>query len=107
MEDNFTALETLLNTDSVFFSNASFNFSKTREGKTLTYKEQIVEACWNGELAEILPEAFCLNDMPYLYLWNAKEYDATVVLESSNTLYNFNNGLSLNPHCLNFNLMAN
>ena len=58
-------------------------------------------------MAEILPEAFCLNDFPYLYLWNAKECDKAVVLESANTLYNFNSNLSVNPHYVNLSLLVN
>ena len=81
MKTNSTQQEILLLTGTTFSKR---EWSEKIPGKknNLTEKEQLEEACWNGLLPEILPEAYLHTETDKkLFLWQIKQGKSFIDLE--------------------------
>ena len=51
-------------------------------GKQFNEREQLKEACWNGLMPELLPEAFNKHeDTRNMFVWEVREEDSFIGLE--------------------------
>lgn len=94
-----TQQEILLIMDANFLTG---QYSEKDEGgnkNSLTRKEQLEEACWNGSLSAMLPEVF---DLPgknkQLYLWQIMEGNFFINLELGESPAGIDKQFSINPY---------
>ena len=81
MKTKVTQQEILLLTGTAFSSR--FNYAMNEMGQTdFSIKEQLVSACWNGILPELLPEIFEQNQsIKKLFVWKIREIEFGIELE--------------------------
>lgn len=98
METNFTQQEILLFTGTRFSSREWSKKDDNDKSNPLSHKEQLLEACWNGLLPEMLPE---LNVYAYgkkMFLWNIREGKSFIELEMGEEPLSFEKELSIDPY---------
>ena len=69
--------EILLMTGTSFSSRQCLQKMDEDNQKYLSETEQLQEACWNGQLPDMLPE-ICKTSAPGLFLWEIKENKSSV-----------------------------
>ena len=81
MKTKVTQQEILLMTGTAFSSR--FNYAMNEMGHSdFSIKEQLVSACWNGVLPELLPEIFEGNERGRkLFVWIIREIETGIELE--------------------------
>ena len=81
MKTKVTQQEVLLMTGTAFSSR--FNYTMNEKAPMdLSIKEQIVSACWNGVLPELLPELFEHKESnKKLFVWKIREIEPGIELE--------------------------
>jgi hypothetical protein len=81
MKTKVTQQEILLMTGTAFSSR--FNYVMNEMGQSdFSIKEQLVSACWNGVLPELLPEIFDQKDgVKKLFVWKIHEIETGIELE--------------------------
>ncbi len=98
MKNNSTQQEVLLITGSGFASRQYVEKDTTDSSKYIPPNEKLKEACWNGMIKEILPEAFFVNDpLVKLYLWEVTEGNHTIILEMENFPTGIDHFFSIDP----------
>jgi len=81
MKTKVTQQEVLLMTQTAFSSRFNYSMNETAQ-KDLSIKEQIVSACWNGVLPELLPEIFEPKEsIKKLFVWKIREIEPGIELE--------------------------
>jgi hypothetical protein len=81
METNSTHQEILLFTGTRFSSRQWAEKDDNGKPNSLSQKEQLEEACWNGLLPEMLPELSVYAGGKKLFLWNIREAKSFIELE--------------------------
>lgn len=62
--------------------------------------DKLKDACWNGMLKDMLPEAFMLSDPEAkLYLWQMREAHHFFALEMGEQPSEIDNYFSIDPYC--------
>jgi hypothetical protein len=81
MKTKVTQQEILLMTGTAFSSR--FNYAMNEMGQTdYSIKEQLVSACLNGVLPDLLPEIFNQKDgVKKLFVWKIREIETGIELE--------------------------
>ena len=97
MNNSTNQKEVLLVVNTSFFSKTWLKRNETAADKNFTQKEKIIDACWNGLVAEILPECFDTTDKS-LTLWQVNDADAFIDLEFCTAVEEKEKDLSVNPH---------
>ena len=100
MEANGTIQEILLITGTTFTSSLlSDNDDPPPNGKELTEKERLEEACWNGWIRLMLPEICLLApDGSSLSLWQIREATSFLELAFSESPTTIDSQFSITPH---------
>ena len=99
MERISTQQEILLATGSAFFEQQCFERSESNSNKTLSQKEQMEEACWNGLLPDLLPGIVEKNaDGKYLLLWNIAHHNAFMEIDLCDEPTANDGYYSINPY---------
>ena len=82
MKTNSIQQEILLITGTRFFSRQWCKNDEQVKPETLTEKEKLEEACWNGLLYEMLPE-ICVESAKRkdMYLWQIRSTESFLELE--------------------------
>lgn len=96
MKTNSTQQEILLMTNSSFAQRQWCKKDVDEENKNLTPEENMEEACANGLLHELLPEAF--NNSRKMYLWQMHPGFSFVQLELGELPLAVEREFSLDPH---------
>lgn len=99
MKKDSTQQEILLFTTTTF-SQRELSDNNGQDGNRLfkTAKEQWKEGCWNGLLADLLPEICEQSSISRkLFLWNVYEGDFYLALEMGEQLAEPEAELSINP----------
>lgn len=74
MNSSTTQQEVLLITGTGFASRQYCEKDNPDASKNLSNNDKLKDACWNGQLKEILPEVFLLSGPEAkLYLWQMRE----------------------------------
>ena len=81
MNDNATQLEILLLTGTTFLSRQWYEEEYPDKKSTLSEKEKLEEACWNGFLPEMLPEICGAHNSTKLYIWKIRDAATFLNLE--------------------------
>lgn len=72
----------------------------TQNPGRLTEKEQLEQACWNGMVAELLPElTMPVAGSKKIYLWNVTEADAFLELDLGEFPAAKDRQFSIDPYC--------
>jgi len=81
MKTKVTQQEIVLLTGTTFSSVLNYVINEP-EQKNFSIQEQIISACWNGVLPELLPEIFEHKGMEKkLFVWNIYEIETGIELE--------------------------
>jgi hypothetical protein len=99
MKANSTQMEIMLLTGTSFSASQISDKNDASGKPNRTEKEILTEACWNGLLAELLPE-IC-EQIPAgkkMYLWEIKEADAFIELEMGELQEEKEKYFSINPY---------
>lgn len=100
MEKNSTQQEILLLTGTSFSSRQCFEKDDSDNPGHLSEREQLEQACWNGLLAELLPELYTRpSHAKKIYLWNVKEGLAFLELELGEFPTAKDQQSSIDPYC--------
>jgi len=84
MERSFAAQEIILVTGTSFSSRVSSSLAQPGAEGLQSPQEQLLEACWNGLLQEILPEICGLQRVDQkLFLWQVREGESILELDRS------------------------
>ena len=81
MEPQTTQQEILLITGTSFSSRQCYQKEDPGNPDHLTEIEQLEEACWNGQLQEMLPEICEQSANKKIYLWQIKEAYSFIEIE--------------------------
>ncbi|MBS1948377.1 MAG: hypothetical protein JST47_11470 [Bacteroidetes bacterium] len=94
-----TKQEILLMTGTAFSTRCLSEKDSNSNNKSLTAREKLEEACWNGLLPDLLPE-ICkpAGHTNKLYLWQIKEAIAFIGLELSEFPLATNKYFSIDPY---------
>ncbi len=99
MKANFTQQEILLMTGTSFSQHQWCKNDEPEDPHQLSEKEQLVEACWNGLLKDMLPEIY---EQPAngekLYLWQVKEAGSFLEIELGQLSAETENYFSIDPY---------
>lgn len=100
MNPKYTQQEILLFTATSFFNRDFCPGSEPDKRQARqTPREQLTEACWNGMLAEILPELFPDPTMKqHHFLWNIEDGEQYIGLEMGEVHTPIDPADSLVPH---------
>ena len=99
MKPNSTQQEVLLMTSTNFTNSQWCAKDDDNQTNHPTEKEQLIEACWNGLLQELLPEICDQADGDKkLYLWQITEAEAFIELELGELPMEKDNYFSINPY---------
>jgi hypothetical protein len=99
MESITTQQEILLVTGTHFTSRQYFERENTDNAKNLSSPEQLQEACWNGFVQEMLPEAFLPGSQATkLYLWQLREANNFLSLEMGEHPQEIDSYHSIDPY---------
>lgn len=79
MDTTSTQQEILLVTGTSF-SAGQCESKDSDEGKGLTERQRLEQACWNGLIGQMLPE-ICEKDAGTMFLWRIKEGASFIDLE--------------------------
>ena len=98
MKTDSTQQEILLVTGTTFAAREWSEKESSRES-SLTEKEQLEAACWNGLLPEILPEVYFHTDHnKKLFLWQIKEGKSFIDLELGDFPEEMEKEFSIDPY---------
>ncbi|HRE50460.1 MAG TPA: hypothetical protein PK339_03505 [Flavitalea sp.] len=91
--------EILLNLDANYLTGQYAAKDPGEKTNTLTQREQLEEACWNGSLPVLLPEIFSIpgNTRP-LYLWRIVEGERFLHLSLGETPDEIAKEFSIDPY---------
>lgn len=92
MKPNATQQEILLVTGTNFLSRHYLE-----DGKQLSEREQLQEACWNGLVQVMLPE-ICEAGVNRMFLWQIKEASAFIGIELCEFPEDKESCLSIDPY---------
>ena len=81
METNSTQQEILLLTGTQFSSREWLKRDDNGKSAPLSQKDQLMEACWNGLLSEMLPELNVYALGKKMFLWNIREAKTFIEIE--------------------------
>ena len=96
----FTQQEVLLLTGTGFTSRQYCDKDPTDSAKNASENERLQEACWNGLLKEMLPEAFVLSSPEAkLFLWQLREAKHFFALEMGEFPAEIDHFYSIDPDC--------
>ena len=99
MESNFTKQEILLITGTSFASRQWSEKDGSADKKMLTEKERLEEACWYGQVKEMLPELFRTADKETkLFLWKICEGKSFLELDLGETPFEKDRFYSIDPY---------
>jgi hypothetical protein len=108
MESITTQQEVLLVTDTHFTSRQYFERDSTESPKNLSASEKLQEACWNGFVQEMLPEAFLPGNQPSkLFLWQLREANNFLSLEMGEYPKDIDSYHSIDPYLFLVNSVEN
>ncbi len=88
----------------IFFINNKFSHNllceknESKEKPPASAKEQMVEACWNGLLGQLLPEISIKVENKPLTIWEVQEAENSIVLQLG-TLTVVDPQNAINPYC--------
>ena len=91
--------EILLITGTSFSSRQCWQQNDADRQKNLPEAEQLLEACWNGLLNEMLPE-ICLRDLgnKKIYLWRIRENRSGIEIEMGEFPEELEKDFSIDPY---------
>ena len=98
MNTNYTQHEILLMINTSFSSRSWTKINDSENCNTLSKKEQLMEACWNGLTPEMLPECFEKNYDKLIRLWGITDANAFIDLEFGEFMLRKENVYSVNPY---------
>ena len=90
--------EILLVANAGFFSKHWVERNSPPAGEQATQREILVDACWNGQAPDILPECFDVTADKGLSLWEARYTGAFICLHFWDGEKQAERGLALNPY---------
>lgn len=107
MKTNSTQQEILLLTGTTF-SKREWSQKVSGNKNNLTEKEQLEDACWNGLLAEMLPEVYLHSEeSKKLFLWQIKQGKSFIDLEIGDIPDEVEKQFSIDPYSfLHFQLLS-
>ncbi|HTQ29096.1 MAG TPA: hypothetical protein VMI35_13250 [Puia sp.] len=97
MEQHTTQKEILLMTGTSFSARNHADKTDAERKTSMSDREQLEEACWNGLLQDMLPEVFEQTEKK-LYLWQIREADAFIELELADAPVIKYDQFSLDPY---------
>ncbi len=98
MKATFTQQEILLITNNRF-SQREWAEKNVEDKNRLSSTEQLEEACWNGLLAEMLPELFEKNtERNKLFLWHIRHCKSFLEIELGECEAAIESKLSIDPY---------
>ncbi len=81
------------------FSTRQWSEKDPGKQNNFSEKEQLEEACWNGLLYELLPEAYSQPaDQKKLFLWQIKEGKSFIDLELGEEPFEIDTHFSIDPY---------
>lgn len=91
--------EVLLMTGTSFSSRQCLQKNDDDNQKNITEPEQLLEACWNGQLWEMLPE-ICnpIADSKTLYLWQIRQNKSCVEIIIGESPVEIEEEFSIDPY---------
>ncbi|MEO6721341.1 MAG: hypothetical protein ABIN67_13305 [Ferruginibacter sp.] len=99
MENITTQQEILIVTGTGFASRQYSERDEMDNSRSLSPNEKLQEACWNGQVQEMIPEIFYPTDHPVkLYLWQLKEASHFLSLELGECPSDIDSYLSIDPY---------
>jgi hypothetical protein len=90
--------EVLIMTDTSFCSRQWLKVNDDEKGLTSSKKEQLMDACWNGLAAEMLPEFFDDIYHKIIRLWGITDANAFIDLEFGEFTQPKEFAYSINPY---------
>ena len=96
MNDNYNQTELLLMVNTKFFSKQLQKVNRGGARDWHSKKEQLIEACWDGLAAEMLPE--CFNKENKADLWEILDGNTYIDLEFCEGRIRKDKHHSLNPY---------
>jgi len=90
--------EILLVANAGFFSKHWVKKNIPPAAKVFTQREILIDACWNGQAPEMLPECFNPNADKSLCLWEARYTGAFICLHFWDGKQQAERGFALNPY---------
>ena len=97
MKTTTTQQEILIFTNTRFSSRDWVRKDET-EKNTLTPREQLKEACWNGLITDLLPEICERTYDPTVTLWEINEANSFLALQFGELNSKLENEFSINPY---------
>ncbi|MEP7277794.1 MAG: hypothetical protein ABI813_04050 [Bacteroidota bacterium] len=99
MKANSTQMEIIILTGTSFSAGQLSDKNEAANKPASSEKEMLTEACWNGMLAQMLPE-LCeqIPDGKKMYLWEIKEADTFIELELGEFQQDEDKYFSINPY---------
>ena len=98
MKNDYRHQEILLLTNTPFSGREWLTRNNPPEGKSLSHKEQLAQACWNGLLPEILPEFFDNLYDKSMVLWEVNEAKHFIDLACGEFVMHPKVHFSVNPY---------
>ncbi|HMO63427.1 MAG TPA: hypothetical protein PKC39_14845 [Ferruginibacter sp.] len=99
MKNGIAQQEVLLVTGTGFAARQYCERGGVASPSNLSIYERLKDACWNGMLKEMLPEAFILNDPEAkLYLWQMREAMHFFALEMGEQPSQVDHYFSIDPY---------
>lgn len=95
-----TQQEVLIVNGTHFTSRQYVDKNPVKKENYLSQNEKLKEACWNGQLKEVLPEMFySFTPDTRLYLWQMRECENIITLEMSEKPTELDFYASIDPYC--------
>lgn len=98
MKNSTHQKEILLVANASFFSKNWVKRNEAEAEKNFTAKEKLIDACWNGQVQQMLPECFDADIDCALILCDVTYTSAFIDLEFWNFEIEKENEFSLNPY---------
>ncbi len=90
--------EILLVTNAGFFAKHWVKRNESQADKRFTPKEKLMDACWNGQAAEMLPECFDSKTDQGLSLWEVTDTNSFIDLDFWDGEEQSEKEFSINPY---------